>query len=190
VHEDLSLGIGEREVLHKGDEVLGAALGLALAEHLARADIEGREQRPRAVAYILELEAADATTLGRNSGSGLCSHSFNLCGRKSSLRKILPTSEWLSDTPVSCSICDWHQDLFCDINGPIPLCAGTAQDGEVCTADLGCILGSHCARGECAPLKASGAACERDGACVGRTCDDGRCIDRLVVPDKCSPLAL
>lgn len=83
-------------------------------------------------------------------------------------------------------ICDWHQGLFCDVDGPIPLCAATAQDGEACTADNGCGLGTFCDGGACAPLKGSGATCERYEECQGRTCDDGHCIDRLAVPNDCS----
>jgi len=69
---NLSLGTGTREVLHEGNEVHGAPLWLAFAEHLARADIGGCEQRPRAVTCVLEFEVAGAAgsrKLGRKSPS-------------------------------------------------------------------------------------------------------------------------
>jgi len=124
----------------------------------------------------------------------LCNRDFGLCTDPNVPidydNLLTADAQCVDESGQGLGICDWHQALFCDINGPLPLCVVLAQDGEACTTDLGCTLGSHCDRGECAPFKASGAVCERDGACVGRTCDDGRCIGRLMVPDKCSPLAL
>jgi len=64
-HMDLDVGIGNCELLHEGDQVVGGPSGSDLGEDFSGVGIEGCDERAGSVADVLELLASGFPRDGR-----------------------------------------------------------------------------------------------------------------------------
>jgi hypothetical protein len=112
--------------------------------------------------YAQNQKCAARPGHGQACGSG-CAHEFYCASGICQPR--LPTGG------VCTSTSQCAEDLFCDVNAPMPVCTARQPGGAACTSSAGC-ESSQCIPGVCAG-PTSGNTCYRDTDCSNRCADDG-----------------
>lgn len=121
-----------------------------------------------------------------------CPPGLDLCVREG-VNFFAPTldldQQCLDENVTPVGTCDGSLGLFCDIDGPVPVCAPMSELGGPCSRTAACRAG-FCDAGACRERKPKGYPCESPSECSAGTCLDGSCQDTIEIPAGCAPFLL
>lgn len=119
-----------------------------------------------------------------------CPRFLGYCVERSAL-DMVPMLELgqqcLDESSNVSGLCSFSE-LYCNFTAPVPRCEERVPLGGDCDIDAACVEGSHCSASGCIADKPDDATCLRRAQCSSFSCNEGKCVEPLPVPDGCAYL--